>query len=261
MARSTFYYHLKALSRPDKYLAAREEISRIYYRNWGRYGYRRITLNLRANGIVLNHKTVALLMKQQGIRCMIREKKYQSYRGQPGKKVPNIMKRNFKANAPNQKLVTDVTQFSLFGKRLYLSPVMDLYNSEILGYTICERANMEMVTGMLEKVFKKLPKRTHAILHSDQGWLYQSPYYRKILKDKGLIQSMSRKGNCYDNAVMENFFGILKSELLYLHTFSSMKDFKRELILYIDYYNNERIKLKLNGLSPVKYRTQSVQVI
>lgn len=261
MARSTFYYHLKALKRPDKYLVAKGEVARIFHRQKGRYGYRRITIDLRTKGIALNHKTVASLMKQQGLKCMVREKKYHSYRGQPGRIAPNLIQRNFKAIAPNQKLVTDVTQFSMFGQKLYLSPVMDLYNSEILGYTICERANLRMVTEMLKKVFKKLPERTNAILHSDQGWHYQNPYYQKILRDKGLNQSMSRKGNCLDNAVMENFFGILKSELLYLQKFSSMDEFIRELILYIDYYNNERIKEKLNGLSPVRFRTQSVQVI
>lgn len=261
MARSTFYYHLKALKRPDKYLVAKGEVARIFHRQKGRYGYRRITIDLRTKGIALNHKTVASLMKQQGLKCMVREKKYHSYRGQPGRIAPNLIQRNFKAIAPNQKLVTDVTQFSMFGQKLYLSPVMDLYNSEILGYTICERANLRMVTEMLKKVFKKLPERTNAILHSDQGWHYQNPYYQKILRDKGLNQSMSRKGNCLDNAVIENFFGILKSELLYLQKFSSMDEFIRELILYIDYYNNERIKEKLNGLSPVRFRTQSVQVI
>lgn len=261
MARSTFYYHLKALMRPDKYLVAKGEVARIFQRQKGRYGYRRITIDLRTKGIALNHKTVASLMKQQGLKCMVREKKYHSYRGQPGRIAPNLIQRDFKAIAPNQKLVTDVTQFSMFGQKLYLSPVMDLYNSEILGYTICERANLRMVTEMLKKVFKKLPERTNAILHSDQGWHYQNPYYQKILRDKGLNQSMSRKGNCLDNAVIENFFGILKSELLYLQKFSSMDEFIRELILYIDYYNNERIKEKLNGLSPVRFRTQSVQVI
>ena len=247
--------------RPDKYLVAKGEVARIFHRQKGRYGYRRITIDLRAKGVTLNHKTVASLMKQQGLKCMVREKKYHSYRGQPGRIAPNLIQRDFKAIAPNQKLVTDVTQFSMFGQKLYLSPVMDLYNSEILGYTICERANLRMVTEMLKKVFKKLPERTNAILHSDQGWHYQNPYYQKILRDKGLNQSMSRKGNCLDNAVIENFFGILKSELLYLQKFSSMDEFIRELILYIDYYNNERIKEKLNGLSPVRFRTQSVQVI
>lgn len=260
MARSTFYYHLKALKQPDKYLTAKEVVARIFQRQKGRYGYRRITIDLRTKGIALNHKTVTSLMKQQGLKCMVREKKYHSYRGQPGRIAPNLIQRDFKAIAPNQKLVTDVTQFSLFGQKLYLSPVMDLYNSEILGYTICERADLRMVTEMLKNVFKKLPERTNAILHSDQGWHYQNPYYQKILRDKGLNQSMSRKGNCLDNAVMENFFGILKSELLYLQKFSSMDEFIRELILYIDYYNNERIKEKLNGLSPVRFRTQSVQV-
>lgn len=182
MARSTFYYHLKALKQPDKYLTAKEEVARIFQRQKGRYGYRRITIDLRTKGIALNHKTVTSLMKQQGLKCMVREKKYHSYRGQPGRIAPNLIQRDFKAIAQNQKLVTDVTQFSLFGQKLYLSPVMDLYNSEILGYTICERADLRMVTEMLKNVFKKLPERTNAILHSDQGWHYQNPYYQKILR-------------------------------------------------------------------------------
>jgi len=260
MARSTFYYHLKALKEPDKYQAAKEEIVKIFHRQKGRYGYRRITIDLKLKGFTINHKTVTSLMKQQGLKCMVREKKYHSYRGQSGRIVPDLIQRNFRAVAPNQKLVTDVTQFSLFGQKLYLSPVMDLYNSEILGYTIYEHPTLQMVTEMLKKVFKNLPDNPSTILHSDQGWHYQNSYYQKMLKEKGINQSMSRKGNCLDNAVMENFFGTLKSELLYLQKFHSMKEFIDELHNYIEYYNNERIKTKLNGLGPVRFRTQSVQI-
>jgi len=133
MARSTFYYHLKALKEPDKYQAAKEKIVKIFHRQKGRYGYRRITIDLKLKGFTINHKTVTSLMKQQGLKCMVREKKYHSYRGQSGRIVPDLIQRNFRAVAPNQKLVTDVTQFSLFGQKLYLSPVMDLYNSENWG--------------------------------------------------------------------------------------------------------------------------------
>lgn len=260
MARSTFYYHLNALKRPDKYLKVKVEIANIFHRQKGRYGYRRIITALRLIGYIINHKTVTSLMKQLGLKCMVREKKYHSYRGELGRIAPNILQRDFKALVPNQKMVTDVTQFSLFGQKLFLSPVMDLYNSEILGYTICERQNMQMIFEMLNIVFEKLPNDSNAILHSDQGWQYQNKIYQKKLEKKGITQSMSRKGNCLDNAVIENFFGILKSELLYLQKFSSMQEFIKELNEYIDYYNNERIKLKLNGLSPVRFRTQSIQI-
>ena len=160
-------------------------------------------------------------------------------------------------NILNQKWVTDVTEFSLFGSKLYLSPVLDLYNGEIISYAISERANYRQVDEMLDKAFSRLPDSSGLILHSDQGWQYQNVRYQKRLLEKGIRQSMSRKGNCLDNAVMENFFGLLKSELLYLRTFQSLDEFCQELIAYLEYYNNNRIKEKLNGLSPVQYRIQN----
>ena len=160
-------------------------------------------------------------------------------------------------NILNQKWVTDVTEFSLFGSKLYLSPVLDLYNGEIISYAISERANYRQVDEMLDKAFSRLPDSSGLILHSDQGWQYQNVRYQKRLLEKGIRQSMSRKGNCLDNAVMENFFGLLKSELLYLRTFQSLDEFCQELIAYLEYYNHNRIKEKLNGLSPVQYRIQN----
>jgi len=260
MARSTFYYTLKQARLPDKYLGLKSTISRIFHANKGRYGYRRITIELRNEGYIINHKTVQTIMKECDIKCLVRLKKYRSYKGQVGKIAPNLLQRDFKSEAPSLKLVTDVTQFSLFGQKLYLSPIMDLFNGEILSYTIYERPNLRMVTEMLKKVFDKLPEKPNTILHSDQGWHYQNQLYQDMLKKKGIIQSMSRKGNCLDNAVMENFFGLLKSELLYLQKFHSMDGFVVELKKYIDYYNNVRIKTKLNGMSPVRFRTQSVQL-
>ena len=153
--------------------------------------------------------------------------------------------------------MTDVTEFALFGQKRYLSPILDLYNGEIISYTISERPNLLMVTNMLTKAIKNLNTNTNLILHSDQGWHYQHSTYQNALKNKGITQSMSRKGNCLDNAVMENFFGILKSELLCLQKFYSIKHFETELEKYIHYYNNFRIKEKLKGLSPVNFRTQS----
>lgn len=258
--RSTYYYHLKNLNRVDKYEDVKSVIAQIYHENKGRYGYRRITLELRNREYIINHKTVQKLMKQLGLKCMVRIKKYKSYRGKVGKVAPNFLQRNFTADKPNQKWVTDVTEFSMFGKKLYLSPILDLYNGEIVSYNISERATFHQTTDMLKKAFEKIPDYTLLILHSDQGWQYQMRGYQHLLKQKGIIQSMSRKGNCFDNAVIENFFGLLKSELLYLQKFDTVDQFIEELKAYIDYYNNKRIKSKLKGLSPVQYRIQSSNV-
>ena len=255
--RSTYYYYLKNLSKPDKYRVEKEEISAIYHENMGRYGYRRITMEMRNRGYIINHKTVSRLMKQLNLKCMVRIKKYRSYRGQVGKVAPNLINRDFHASAPNQKWTTDVTEFSLFGKKIYLSPILDMYNSEIVSYTLSEHPTLLPVLKMLDSTFERLPLDSGLILHSDQGWQYQHQQYQARLAEKGVIQSMSRKGNCLDNSIMENFFGLLKSELLYLREFKDIDEFVEELEKYIFYYNNKRIKGKLKGLSPVDYRIKS----
>ncbi len=132
-----------------------------------------------------------------------------------------------------------------------------MYNGEIISYNISERPVLSQVLDMVDRAFSTLPDGINLIFHSDQGWQYQHKQYQKRLSEKGSRQSMSRKGNCLDNAVMENFFGLLKSELIYLKKFSSIEEFVVELKNYIDYYNNKRIKSKLKGLSPVQYRIQS----
>ena len=260
LPRATFYYHLKRLNRPDKYEAVKAEITVIYHENKGRYGYRRITTELHKRNFSLNHKTVQRLMKELGLVCRVRMKKYRSYKGEVGKIAPNLLNRNFHADKPNQKWVTDVTEFSLFGEKLYLSPILDLHSSDLVSYTISSRPVLSMVTTMLEKAFEKIPDGTGLILHSDQGWQYQRKQYQRMLREKGIQQSMSRKGNCLDNALIENFFGLLKSELLYLQEFESIEHFKQELIEYLDYYNNRRIKAKLKGLPPAIHRLQALSV-
>jgi len=260
MARATFYYHFKRLYTQDKHADLRSRVIDIYHQHHGRYGYRRITLALRNESIVVNHKTVERLMRECGLKSQVRIKKYRSYRGQPGKIVPNVLQRNFKVAEPNRKWATDVTEFSMFGRKKYLSPIMDLYNGEIISYTLSDHPDLAMVTSMLGKALKDIDKNSKLVLHSDQGWHYQNATYQKMLSDKDVIQSMSRKGNCLDNAAMENFFGILKSELLYLQKFSSMEEFSAELKKYIKYYNNDRIKAKLKGMSPVNYRTHSSKI-
>ena len=245
---------------PDKYKEVKAEIIKIYYENKGWYGYRRITTEVHNHGFSINHKTVQRLMKELGLVCHVRIKKYRSYKGEVGKIAPNLLNRNFYAEKPNQKWVTDVTEFSLFGQKMYLSPILDLHNGYLVSYTISDRPVLGMITSMLEKAFETIPDGTGLILHSDQGWQYQHKQYQRMLRRKGIRQSMSRKGNCLDNAVMENFFGRLKSELLYLQEFRSLDHFKQELVDYLDYYNNRRIKAKLKGLPPALHRQQALSV-
>ena len=212
-------------------------------------------------------------MNDMGRDIMSDIKKYHSYKGEVGKIAPNLLNRDFYAQKPNEKWVTDVTEFSLFGKKLYLSPILDLHSSYLVSYTISERPVLSMVTSMLEKAFVNIPDNTNLILHSDQGWQYQHKQYQRICVKavsitfiwlqhivfiNHFMQHVSLQGNCLDNSVMENFFGILKSELLYLQKFESMEQFKKELVDYLDYYNNSRIKTKLKGLSPALYRKQAL---
>ena len=239
---------------PDPYTELKALIQNIFEEHEGRYGYRRIRDELKNRGHNVNHKRVQRIMKEPGLKCLVRMKKYRSYRGQVGKIAPNILERDFQATNPNEKWVTDVTEFHLFGEKLYFSPVLDLYNGEIIAYNYENRPVYPLVSKMLDKAFNRLKDGDIPILHSDQGWHYQMKQYQHALKGHGITQSMSRRGNCLDNAVMENFFGLLKSELLYLREFESMEHFKLELDNYIHYYNHKRIKAKLKGMSPVEYR-------
>ena len=254
MARATFYHHIKRMSAPDRYDDTRAAIRRIYSAHNGRYGYRRVTAQLRSEGTVINHKTVQRLMSEMRLYGRRRKSGYKSYVGEVGRVAPNIINRDFLATAPNQKWSTDVTEVRIDDKKIYISPILDMFNGEIISYTISDRPDLEMVMGMLRKAFRKTDIPEGLVLHSDQGWHYQHRRYQKALKDKKIVQSMSRKGNCLDNAMMENFFGLMKNELLYLRDWDSVEQFKKELIKYIHYYNNDRIKLRLNGKSPVKYR-------
>lgn len=256
LPRSTFYYHVKRLAMPDRYQHVKQLILKIYHHHKGRYGYRRIRLACRNEGILLNGKTVRKLMKELGISSLVRIKRYRSYRGAQGKTCSNLLKRRFYADNPNQKWVTDVTEFKVNGKKLYLSPIMDLYNGEIVSYNLAERPLPSMVKGMLLDAVERLSEEEKPLLHSDQGQLYQMPRWQRWLSENGITQSMSRRGSCLDNAAMESFFGILKSECYYLNEYNSLQQLKHDLIEYIEYYNHHRIKEKLNGMSPVQYRLQ-----
>ena len=261
LARSTYYYHLKQLDQTDKNQTIKAELQAIFTEQKGNYGYRLMTLALRNRGFMVNHKKVQRLMKALGLSARIRRKrKYSSYQGEIGKKAENLIRRQFEASKPMEKCYTDVTEFAIpaSSQKLYLSPVLDGFNSEIIAYNLSTSPNLAQVKMMLEQAFtEKYYENT--ILHSDQGWQYQHDFYHHFLEDKGIQQSMSRKGNSPDNGMMESFFGILKSEMFYGYekTFKSIEHLEQAIVDYINYYNNKRIKVKLKGLSPVQYRTKS----
>ena len=244
----------KALQAGDKYADVKARIRAVYDQHKGRYGYRRITAMLKRQSSLINHKTVQQLMDQLQLKSLVRVKKYRVFKGQMGRVAPNILARDFAAAQPNEKWVTDVTEFNVGGAKLYLSPIMDLYNGEIVAYETAKRPLLNMVEKMLMSAFKRLGSSDKPILHSDQGWQYRMPQYRRCLDSRAITQSVSRKGNCHDNASMESFFGTLKSEFFYLNTFSSIEELQVGIDEYIEYYNQNRIKLKLDGLSPIDYR-------
>ena len=265
LSKSSYYYIISAEDKDvhnDKII---KRITEIYDRHKGRYGYRRITTALRQleEPLIVNHKKVKRLMSKLGLYSIQRKRrKYSSYKGTVGKIADNIIKQNFFADEINKKWYTDVTEFNLRGEKLYLSPILDGNNYEIVAYDIATSANLEQIKRMLDRAFENKENLGGMIFHSDQGWQYQHETYQKRLKEKGIIQSMSRKGNCMDNGLMENFFGILKCEMFYnqKHKYDSLESLRIAIEEYIYYYNNKRIKCKLKGLTPVEFRNQSLKI-
>jgi putative transposase len=258
LPRSTFYYQQKSCLAQDKHGQLKDQIRAIFDCHKGRYGYRRVTAGLRQLGSHVNHKLVQRLMGVLGLKSLVRPKKYRSFKGEVGQAAPNELQRQFKADGANQKWVTDVTEFKVAGEKLYLSPVLDLYNGEIIAFETSKRPAFELVNSMLHKALAKLSPEDKPMLHSDQGWHYRMPAFQRQLRERKLVQSMSRKGNCHDNAAMESFFAVLKSEFFYLNKFDNVDALQKGLADYIRYYNHDRIKLKLKGLSPIQYRTQAL---
>ncbi|HFV1924711.1 TPA: IS3-like element IS1397 family transposase, partial [Escherichia coli] len=254
LARSTLYYQLSLQKAKDKYADVKQLIASIFHEHRGCYGYRRIHCELQKRGLKFSGKTVRKLMQQLGLKSPVRLKKYRSYRGNMGLAAENILQRQFKAEAPCEKWVTDITEFRAGGQKLYLSPILDLFNGEIVAWETACRPTEELVKRMLNKGLESLAEGEKPLLHSDQGWHYRIKSYQSALADRGLVQSMSRKGNCLDNAVMENFFGHLKEEIYYRRDYRSVEELENAVNEYITYWNQKRIKLSLGGLSPVEYR-------
>jgi len=260
MPKSVFYYHRCQFEVKDKYADLKQRITTLYHKHKGRYGYRRITQALKQLECHHNHKLIAKLMRDMKMRSKIRRKKYRSYKGQQGKIAKNYLQRQFDADGPNKRWLTDITEFKVGDDKLYVSPILDCYNNEIVSYTLSRRPTYDLVSLMLDKALNKIKtcRDNSLMLHSDQGWHYQMKPFRQVLKQRGIKQSMSRKGNCLDNALMEGFFGTLKCETIYIDTPQSIEQLEQQIHEYMHYYNNERIQLKLKGLSPVQFRTQSL---
>lgn len=240
-------------------MSVRPILREVFDRSYSAYGYRRVRSVLASkHDMHLSGKTVLKLMRQENRRCLVRHRKYRSYRGQIGLAAENLLDRDFSAAAPNRKWVTDVTEFRVLGQKQYLSPLIDLFNGEVISYEVRCAPVLGLVTTMLDKALAKLDEQAKPMIHSDQGWHYRHIAYRNTLKSRGLAQSMSRKGNCLDNAIAENFFGHFKEEFLRQRTFKSMSQFRSELDTYMQWFNNDRIRLKLKGLSPIEYRVQSL---
>ncbi len=260
LPRATYYFEL---NKPDKDIKNQEImdlIQSIFHENKQRYGFKRITAELRNRGYLINHKKVLRLMTKLCLRAVVKKQKYHSYIGEVGHIADNIINRNFIASKPNEKWTTDVSQFNCpFGKA-YLSPILDMYGTDIVSWDLSLSPNIEQTKRMLDEAFKKNPNLEGLIFHSDMGWQYQHNYYQERLKEKGIIQSMSRKGNCIDNCIMETFFGTIKREMFYGHEyeFKAFDQLKRAIAEYIDYYNNRRIKGKTKWMPPVKFREASM---
>ena len=257
LSKSTYYYELQKQELDSKNVDIIQNIKDIFSKHKGNYGVRRIYHELLNMGIVINHKKVQRIMHKYGLSAKKHPQKYHSYQGHVGAVADNIIKRNFEACEPNQKWTTDVSQFSLKWGKCYLSPIMDMFNDEIIGYDLSKKANYEQIERMLASASIDDKDLSKLVFHSDQGWQYQNPRFVKALKEHGIKQSMSRKGNCIDNCIMESFFGVMKNEMFYGHEneYDNFEQFKQVVDKYIYYYNNERIKKKTGWMSPVQYRT------
>ncbi|WP_109691468.1 IS3 family transposase [Tumebacillus permanentifrigoris] len=257
LSRSGYYKFLKRKEQePDHEL--KDCIQAIYHMREKKYGYRRIQAELERLGRKVNHKKVLRLMQELGLRSIIRKKRKVQPKGDglPPRVAENLLKRDFTAEAQNKKWVTDITQFAAGDQWLYLSAIKDLYTKEIVAYQMSLWNDTKLVLDTFKQAFANKRDVTGLIVHSDQGCQYTSHAYHDMLPKVGAQISMSRRGNCYDNAAMESFFSHLKAEALYPYDIRDVAEAQRRIVAYIKFYNEERIQLKLNKLTPVEYRRQ-----
>jgi putative transposase len=259
LARSTFFYHQAKHDQPDPLAELKATIGEVFDAAHGRYGHRRVHAVLTGRGSRVAKKTVLTLMRSRGLFCSVRRRRrYNTFQGEVGQVAENVLARNFTATAPNQKWVTDVTEFRVGAGKVYLSPVIDLFDRSVVAHSWSFSPNLELTNSSLTSAIATLQPGQRPLVHSDQGFHYRHRSWRGLLADADAKQSMSRKGNCHDNAVAENFFGHLKSEMFHCNRFDTVEEFTTALDAYIHWYNTERISTKLKGLTPVQYRAQTL---
>lgn len=256
LPRSTYYYWQLKFEDPsytdlDPRLAL---VADEFDHHHGVYGYRRIRYELRDKGHHFSRKTVYHLLKAAGRRCKSRVKRYSSFRGTPGQVAPNIVARRFDRNQANHLWLTDVTMFQAAGRRVYLSAIKDVFNGEIVGHSVATSPTVRFVMRSLDNALATRTFGADLIIHSDQGLQYQHKKFVHRLKQAGITQSMSRRGNCLDNAPVESFFGHMKDDMYRGRVFSSVNELEHEINDYIRWYNYQRRQERLGGVSPIEYR-------
>nr|WP_280166559.1 IS3 family transposase [Priestia aryabhattai]MDH3115432.1 IS3 family transposase [Priestia aryabhattai]MDH3125648.1 IS3 family transposase [Priestia aryabhattai]MDH3125674.1 IS3 family transposase [Priestia aryabhattai] len=261
VSRSAYYKWLKRTPSTNEKLNEEivEEVKQLHEELGGIYGYRRMTLKInRRFKQPINHKRVYRLMKLFGIQSVIRRKRTRYKPSSPKHITENVLNREFHAKKPNEKWLTDVTELS-YGRseKAYLSAILDLYDGSIVSYVLGTSNNNPLVFKTFEQALKREPGAT-PLLHSDRGYQYTSPYFKKKLEEAKVVQSMSRVGRCIDNGPMESFWGTLKCEKYYLKKYKTYEELEKEIKEYIYFYNNERLQKRLNGLSPLEYRAEAV---
>lgn len=256
ISKSSYFYSAHAAMH-DKYAEIRPEITELFRQNELRYGYRRIHACLKRRGKTLSEKVIRRIMRQESLTVYVPvRKKYSSYKGEISPEVSNVLQRDFHASAPNQKWLTDLTEFALPAGKVYLSPVIDCFDGLVCSWTIGSSPNAQLVNSMLDKALVTLQPGEYPIIHSDRGCHYRWPDWIQRVNAGGLTRSMSKKGCSPDNSACEGFFGRLKNEMFYGRSWTgvSLEQFMEKLDQYIHWYNEKRIKLSLGGMSPVEYR-------
>lgn len=257
LARSSYYYQERAIHAEDKYLELRKKIIQLFHDNRDAFGYRRIHTLLKNEGIIVSEKVVRRIMKQEALIVkQTHKQKYNSYKGEITPAVENVINRDFHADNPNQKWITDITEFSIKAGKVYLSPMIDCFDGMPISWTIGTSPNAELVNTMLKKAITTLGADEKPIVHSDRGCHYRWPEWINIMDNSGLTRSMSKKGCSPDNSACEGFFGHLKTEMFYGHNWDhyNINDFINEVEDYMHWYCKHRIKTTLGGLSPLDYR-------
>lgn len=259
LAKSTYYYHLNKVQCDIDECNVKDIITEICVKHKFRYGYRRVTMELRnQHNIIVNHKKVLRIMKEYNLLARRKRKtRYSSYKGKVGTVANNLIDRNFSADRPYEKVCTDVTEFRVGECKLYLSAAIDLYSRKIVGYSVGKSPTVNFVLSSIRCFIDNEHKM---IIYNDQGFQYQNKLYQNLLLKNNCEISMSRKGNCLDNSPIENFFSILKNEMYHFNNFKNIEELTEEINKYIKYYNEERISLKIKGMTPSKY-LESFQLI